>query len=435
MLAVPLIDLIVTSAVSILDKRETSRQFEILLPLAKVSIVASELIHELQKERGKTVGLITSGCNDINRGAVDEQRGLSDPPGREFLLCRQDTRIRTLSAEFDELVDELKQQTDGISPHLSAVDGREIAVPANVKSYTSIIKTLITIISKAVESSPSQELTHDLLAYVALVEAKEASGLERAIGATLLNNIAKGQFSAQQFNLYYENSRRKELSLGAVFAGKEQRALFGKTVQGPDVEKVIEWRKVLHALPDTRDAQGISGKTWFDIATKRINLIYAVERNIGEHAIKAANRLAEEVANDQRNLIVIDTILLIIAAAIGIFVGVRITRGLNAITSDINTLSSGRFDFEVAMQDRTDEFGAIAKSLEGFRKERGGTRGFGGEDPKPAEEGGTRTLLDVDRPDGEFRTVHRHDGTKPHQQLFAIGQRFRESGQEIRTGR
>ena len=54
MLAVPLIGLIVTSAVSILDKRETSRQFEILLPLAKVSIVASELIHELQKERGKT---------------------------------------------------------------------------------------------------------------------------------------------------------------------------------------------------------------------------------------------------------------------------------------------------------------------------------------------------------------------------------------------
>ena len=72
MLAIPLIGLIVTSTVSILDKRETARQFEILLPLAKVSIVASELIHELQKERGKTVGLITSGCNRINRGVVDD---------------------------------------------------------------------------------------------------------------------------------------------------------------------------------------------------------------------------------------------------------------------------------------------------------------------------------------------------------------------------
>ena len=184
------------------------------------------------------------------------------------------------------------------------------------------------------------------------------------------NNIAKGQFSAPQFSLYYGKFAAEEAFLGEYrsFAGKEQRALFGETVQGPDVEKVIEWRKVLHALPDTRDAQGISGKAWFDIATKRINLIYAVERNIGEHAIKAANRLAEEVANDQRNLIVIDTILLIIAAAIGIFVGVRITRGLNAITSDINTLSSGRFDFEVAIQDRTDDFGAIAKSLEGFQR-------------------------------------------------------------------
>lgn len=41
---------------------------------------------------------------------------------------------------------------------------------------------------------------------------------------------------------------------------------------------------------------------------------------------------------------------------------------MNTVTSDINTLSSGRFDFEVAMRDRTDEFGAIAKSLEGLRK-------------------------------------------------------------------
>ena len=201
MLAAPLSSLIVTSAVSISDKSETSRQFEILLPLAKVSIVASELIHELQKELGKTVGLITSGYKDINRSAVDEQRGLSDPRVANFFSVVEDTRIRTLSAEIDELVDELKQQTDGIAPHLSAVDGREIAVPANVMFYTSIIKTLITNISKAVENSPSQELTHDLLAYASLVKAKEASGLERAIDATLLNNIAKGQFSAPQFNL------------------------------------------------------------------------------------------------------------------------------------------------------------------------------------------------------------------------------------------
>ena len=214
MLAIPLIGLIVTSTVNILDKRETARQFEILLPLAKVSIVASELIHELQKERGKNIGLITSGCNDINRGVVDEQRGLSDPRVANFFSVVEDTRIRTLSAEIDELVDELEQQTDRIATHLSAVDGREIAVPANVKSYTSIIKTLITIISKAVESSPSQELTHDLLAYVALLEAKEASGLERAIGATLLNNIAKGKFSAPQFNLYYGKFAAEESFLG-----------------------------------------------------------------------------------------------------------------------------------------------------------------------------------------------------------------------------
>ncbi len=60
--------------------------------------------------------------------------------------------------------------------------------------------------------------------------------------------------------------------------------MFDETVQGPDVDKAIEWRKGLHVLLDTRDAQGISGKAWFDIDTKiagthRIKRFFLIKMN------------------------------------------------------------------------------------------------------------------------------------------------------------
>lgn len=49
----------------------------------------------------------------------------------------------------------------------------------------------------------------------------------------------------------------KELEAVAL---PEQMKLFNDTVQGADVAQALEWRQVIHKLPETRDAQGIQGR-------------------------------------------------------------------------------------------------------------------------------------------------------------------------------
>lgn len=370
MITIPILGLIGLSAVNIIETKSTSRQFEILVPLAEVSIAASDLIHELQKERGKTVGLITSGYSDANRTAVDEQRVTTAPKIDAFFATVDATGIRQKSADIDAIVSDLESATAAIDGHRATVDAQNMTVPGNVKFYTSIIHTLIGAIAQAIDNSPSQELYRELLPYITLVEAKEASGLERAIGAAVLNNMANDKFVIAQYNLYYSKFAQEQSFLDHFrqAANDEQLALYDSTVVGPDVDKVVEWRKVLHSIADTRDTGGIGGKAWFDQATKRINLIYNVERQIGAAAVTTAQQEYDKVQIEQWVLIIVDLAILLVSVGVAAWVAIRITRGLDAVTSDIDTLSSGDFEFEVSQQDRADEFGQIARSLEGFRQ-------------------------------------------------------------------
>lgn len=370
MITIPLIGLLFVSLVSILEKRETSEQFQNLIPLSVISQKVSQAIHELQKERGITVGLITSDYAANTQDALAKQRELTNPPFAALWDLIDATDLKAIDPELEKIVKESLVHQDAIDAHRSAVDAKSITVAQNVNFYTGIIKDLITIISKVVEASPSEKLTHELLPYLALVEAKEASGLERAIGAAVLNETAAGNFNMKRYLAYYGKLAAEQAFLTEFknFSSAHHKELFAEVVQGPVVDQVFAWRDVLENIPLSKDTQGITGSEWFQAATDRINLIYSVEQKIGELAIEKSQKLAAEIEADQMQLIITDAILFIAAGLIALIVARRITKGLNSVTHDIRILSGGDHDFTVAMTERKDEFGDIARALEIFRQ-------------------------------------------------------------------
>jgi methyl-accepting chemotaxis protein len=370
MIAIPVIGLFFTSVVSIMEKRDTAKRYDVLIPLVEISRVASDVIHELQKERGKTVGLITSGYAEGNVKAVGEQRQLSDEKIIKYHQTIAQIDHSNLNNDIISTLSLLSKDLDEVAQHRIAVDEKAIKVPVNVKFYTHIIHDYIKLISKSIEASPSDAVTKKLLPYLTLLEAKEAAGLERAIGSALFNNIAKGNFIYNQFLSYFTKLAEEGAFLSEFknYAAIQYLDLYDKTVVGADVDQVIEWRKVLRTLPDTQDGQGIKGSDWFATATKRINLIYSVERQIGEDALTLAENVSSQIASETVRVVIIDGLLILAALGIGGIVAVRINNGMSKVIGDISTLGAGNHRFEVAMQDRQDEFGDIARSLEIFRK-------------------------------------------------------------------
>ncbi len=369
MVGIPITGLLILSAFNIWDKHQLSKQFEVLLPLAEISAAASAVIHELQKERGQTVGVISSGYGLDNVQALGRQRALADPALEGFIETVERTNIRVLDPDLSEFIDEIIEDKREIPAHREKADRRNTTIPENVKFYSKIIHDLVVLISKVAEANPSRELNHYLLPYLTLVEAKEAAGLERAIGAVVLNRAAEGKYDTEQYFAYYDKLAQEKAFLDEFknFATKKQRALFDQTIAGPEVDQVVEWRGVLARIPDTRDPEGVTGKEWFDAATKRINLMYEVEQAIGRDAAKVAVKEADAFVASEVQLIIVDVVLMLLVASVGVFMGRRIGTGLKQALGDINRLAGGDHDFQVGMREREDEFGDIGRALEIFR--------------------------------------------------------------------
>ena len=368
-LVAPLLALFLVTSLGILDNLRSVEEYRRLLPIAAVASRASGLIHELQKERGRTAGLISSGFDPTIGKALEGQRAATDPVIEGYRTSLTEHRLASEVPELAVLLDEIDLTLEKLAAHRQAVDRRDMTVPRNIAFYTGIIESLIDLIAQAVEHSPSEELVEQLLPFNALVIAKENAGLERALGSVLLNAAAKGAFKLATFLAYYKRLAGEEASLKEFhhFATAEHEALMEKTLRGPDVDQVLAWRQVIAALPETRDPEGVSGKVWFDTATRRINLLKTVEDAIAARARAVAKEGLDEVVGHTWELVVVDVLAALFAIVIGFWIALRVSKPIMAIRDCTNRLVAGDKGVIVPFTERRDEIGEMAKALEQFQ--------------------------------------------------------------------
>jgi methyl-accepting chemotaxis protein len=366
--ALPMIAVAGFAGLSVWEKVVELSHHEYMRPLARIAEDAGNVIHEIQKERGMTVGWIKSGHSAEARAKVDAQRPKVDAAIKIF-----DDRIANADLNDKHLLDELHHVAEAVHKVDSVrerVDRKQLDAGGVVKNYTAEIKALIHLIGITVEASPSQDITSQLFPYLALVEAMEAGGLERALGASLLNDFAAtGQVNNKTFLGFIAKFGGEQAFLQEFdsIALPGQKELLAKTVSGADVQQVEAWRTVLQNLPETLDAQGITGPAWFATATKRLNLIKAVSDDL-IHRAEAAADLDSGRLEDQ--------ILMLTILAVGVFIAsaafvayqvVGISGVLQKQRDTITSLADGDIDIDVPFLDRPDEIGDIARSAEVFR--------------------------------------------------------------------
>ena len=364
---VPLLAVAGFAALSVYEKYEQVMHHDHLRPLAVLAEDGANIIHELQKERGMSVGLVTRGYLPADLQRVTNQRTLTDQAIEVF-----DLHFSELSLPDPDLMAELNRVAEAVH-HVdgfrASVDGRNTTAPNVVSDYTSEIHELLHLIGLVVEASPSQKITQELMPFFALVEAKEAGGLERALGSAMLSQNANG---ALNFNTYIAYSshlgaEKAFLSEFEKIAIKEQIVLFDEVVSGADVTQVIAWRDVLAQLPKTQDNQGVEPSVWFDTATKRLNLIKAVSDDLIHRAEAAAQADVDSLTAQMWAIAATAFGVLLLTAA---FVHVNIlsvSKLLRRQRDSISSLAEGNLNIEIAYDDRPDEVGDIARATKVFR--------------------------------------------------------------------
>ncbi len=368
-IAVLMVALVAAASVLTVREARTAARLDFLAPLGSLAHHAGDLVHELQKERGRTVGLITGDYADRFQKALAEQRGMTDPDFqayRSFADNHPDLLAHPRLAETAQSIDEALDQ---LAEHRQAVDNRNMTVNENVSYYTSLIEDLLQFVDLAANLAPEGKLADTLVPLSHLMRAKEHSGLERAFGSALFNQASQGEIVFQRYQAYHARlvGERQFLARFRQQALPRHLDFFDQTVQGEAVDKIETWRGYLAEIPETHDSQGVDGKTWFDVATERINMFKTVEDRMANQAQAAAT-----AALNEARLRLWGTVAVALAVIAGsAFFALRLTGGLSIalarLTENLTAVAAGETDREVPYTAQRDEVGRIAAATATLR--------------------------------------------------------------------
>ncbi|MEP5423786.1 MAG: nitrate- and nitrite sensing domain-containing protein, partial [Roseibium sp.] len=367
--AVPMAAVIGFAAFSVYEKVVELSHHEFMRPLTRIAEDSGNLVHEMQKERGMSVGLVKTGHASKQKTAVDAQRAKTDAAMKIF-----DDHLAAIELDDKALFNDLLHVAEEVhktAAFRKTVDSKKTSASDVVKFYTKEIDELIHVIGVTTESSPSKEITAELIPYLTIVEAMEAGGLERANGAALLVDFNKtGKVNSKTYLNFiaFYGGEKGFLKEFMSIATSDQKALWNDTVKGPDVDQTLAWRKMMQALPDTLDSQGLEGSTWFATATKRLNLMKQVSDDYIHRAEAAADTDTANLQSQIWNISIIAVIFVFCTAGLAIQQVLSISKTLSRQRDNISALAEGTLDIRVADTDRPDEIGDIARSAEVFQE-------------------------------------------------------------------
>lgn len=366
---IPLLAFLIADVIAITGSYREAMHDADLVPLTRVAELAEGAIDELQKERGRTAVFIASDYAADGRRLVDEQREAT--AGAIERVKAHVAGMDLNNARLETVTKEAVAELGKLQEFRKTVDGKQASAAQVIEVYSETIDVVSDVVRAIVEFSDDARFTRQMSSFYMLIDAKEAGGLARAYGGQLFAKVAAtGEVPFDLFLNYVEKVAVEHANLDEFeeHASERQLALYEKTVAGPSVEKVMEWRQVLLHLPETKDGQGIDGNVWFAEATKRLELV----REVSMTFIHSAEERAQELLDQAWNQVLIEVaeglILLLVTLAICLWQLRSITGALKAITTSLNRIAQSDLDFKMPMTDRRDSIGDLARAGVVFQK-------------------------------------------------------------------
>ena len=365
LLILPIAGLLTFGAMTVYRNANLADQMAKVSTLAELAPSLSAVVHEMQKERGRSAGFIGSGGKKVAK-ELPEQRELTDQHRTALKATLAAFPIADYSPTFATM---LKTATDNLSlleERRQAISDLKMPVGDMAKYYTGTIASLLSIIERMALLSSDAAVTRTIVTYTAFLEAKERAGIERAMGAA---GFGSGGFRPAIYTRFIKLIAMQEtfLKVFTTYATDEQKKFLADTVQGPAVDGVEKMRTIAIDSP-LSGLQGVDAGMWFTTITDKINLMKTVEDHIANDLVVQA-RMIEKQALTYFWQVLVGSIVLVAATVLLVVAVVRdITRPVKAMQRVMDDLAGGNLDIDVPAADRADEVGTMAKSVQVFRE-------------------------------------------------------------------
>jgi len=346
-----------------LSKMAQYRELEVVHALVGISTHYGDLIHELQKERGMSAGFLGSKGAKFATELPDQRKASNAALERLKADLSSFDRVHS-AASLVGLIDSARAPLGRIDELRSRVTSLSIEAPGAIQFYTDTIALLLKVPAHLSLLSHDAGLATLANCYSSLLLAKEMAGIERA---TLANSFARDSFAPGFYNRFVTTVAQQETYLGlfSSYANEAQRKLYAEKLTNQACDEVLRLRAQALDKGQEPSLGGVEAPYWFDMASKRINLLKDVE-----------NRLSQDLSSRARELItstrlaMILTCLFTLTALIFTFCfALLIIRGIigsvSAITCAAHDMAAGDLTRRVAIFG-SDEISRAGGSINSF---------------------------------------------------------------------
>ncbi len=319
------------------------------------------LVHELQVERGMSAGFLSSSVTDLPETLVQQRDKVSAlSQGIQNILSEVD--LTTLHETSQEFVEHAQHELADLDAVRQQVLDRTIPVGEAVEFYTSLNMHLIETSLAFEMLIHDSELAERAMALSYLQMAKDAFGIQRAVGAVGFNTGWSAATTARMALIVDRTSERLRV-FHELTDGKSYK-LYSDHKTSEASQAFFDARDhVLAGTPDTN----MSASDWFELATAKITSLRGVEESIKKDLI------ADFQTYDTKN----KSLLIQMSAGLAAILVVMtffswsivrdITRRMSALTASLIDLGQDKLDNPVSGQSCHDELGTIARQAEILR--------------------------------------------------------------------
>ena len=364
-IALPILAVLLMGGLVISQQLQTVRQANQLQALSHFSSRISDLVHELQKERGMSALFIGSRGQQMGTELQAQRR---DTDGQIAIV--QDTlkalSLSDYSAGIRQSVENGLSGLAELAAKRADVSGLRIVGPDSFRFYTSLITNLLAVPQESVKVSDSPAVTANLLAYFNFLAAKERAGQERATGSA---GFASGQFAPAQYRtlLTILAEQAAFLSSFQSYATEAQRNAAQQTLTGPIITEAERLRRIAVETGSEKPLGGVAARDWFKATTDRIDLMKTVEDVLQRDLATLNQANAAQAWKILTYGSSFALIMLMAALIVGFVLARGITRPITGMTEAMRALSRGDLSIAIPGRDKRDEIGTMAEALEVFR--------------------------------------------------------------------
>ncbi len=288
MVLLPSMGMLYFAADRVVRDRELADSQSKMVGLSTLAASSSNLVHEIQKERGLTAGFLAGGGASVG-ALLEKQRTEMDARMADLASLVSSLEPRLLAQAHAEkglvkALDDLKR----VQTVRSQVDSQEIGLGAAIKYYSAINGALLSVVSSMARYVPDGKSGASLAAYYSLLYLKERAGIERAV---LSSAFAAGDFAPGMRNkfismLALQNGYKTSF---VAFANPGFVSALHTNLSAEVQDPVTRFREIA-AKPAPDGGFGIDPKVWFAAATRRIEALRTVEVSIAKDIRTAAEQ-------------------------------------------------------------------------------------------------------------------------------------------------